>query len=414
MTKDAVDKFSDQLVKDAAKANRYLTCLNNLRNHDDLKGLFKYNLMKECPEYAYSPPWDETIQKDQEVRDIDLISLKTYFSEKKQINLSKDHVLEVILTASRDYRYHAIKDYLNALKWDNTKRLDTWLIDNIGAEDNVYVRAISQKILIASVARIFEPGIKFDQLVVLEGGQGIGKSMLIKYLAGEKFYSNISFHYKDQQIIECMRGKWFLEFDEMVDIGKQDIERVKSLLSRGTDRIRMAYGRLAEDYPRSCVMIGTLNPKGNNTYLQDETGNRRFWPVTCSGRLNIDNFLNVRDQLFAEAVKLYKDGEALWFDETKSEHADILGIAKQLQEDRVEVDPWVKPIEKYLLDTTENRIVPYNILKTCLNLGDEKITKFNAGRVGGILRKLGYKPTRSLKEGRYFTKEEVDTIDFSE
>lgn len=414
MTKDAVDKFSDQLVKDAAKANRYLTCLNNLRNHDDLKGLFKYNLMKECPEYAYSPPWDETIQKDQEVRDIDLISLKTYFSEKKQINLSKDHVLEVILTASRDYRYHAIKDYLNALKWDNTKRLDTWLIDHIGAEDDVYVRAISQKILIASVARIFEPGIKFDQLVVLEGGQGIGKSMLLKYLAGDKFYSNISFHYKDQQIVECMRGKWFLEFDEMVDIGKQDIERVKSLLSRGTDRIRMAYGRLAEDYPRSCVMIGTLNPKGNNTYLQDETGNRRFWPISCTGRLDIDKFLDSRDQLFAEAVHLYKSGDALWFDDRKEEDAKILGIAKELQEERVEIDPWVKPIEKYLSDTSENKIVPYNILKTCLNLGDEKITKFNAGRVGGILRKLGYKPTRSLKEGRYFTKEEVDTIEFSD
>jgi predicted P-loop ATPase len=200
----------------------------------------------------------------------------------------------------------------------------------------------------------------------------------------------------------------------MVDIGKQDIERVKSLLSRGTDRIRMAYGRLAEDYPRSCVMVGTLNPKGNNTYLQDETGNRRFWPISCTGRLDIDKFLAARDQLFAEAVHLYKNGDALWFDDRKEEDAKILGIAQELQEERVEVDPWVKAIEKYLLGSTEAKIFTYDIMKNCLGFNDDKISKFNASRVGGILRKLGYKPTRTFNEGRYFVEEEVDTIEFSD
>jgi putative DNA primase/helicase len=302
-----------------------------------------------------------------------------------------------MVLSAQGKKYHEIKDYLNKLVWDGVPRVETWLIDVFGVDDNIYTRAVSKKVLVGAVGRVFDKGVKFDHLMILEGEQGTGKSLLLKHLAGEKFYTNVSFHNTDKEIIEAMRGKWILEFDEMADIRKADVERVKSLLSRSTDRTRLAYGRLAEDYPRQSIMVGTINPRGTNTYLQDDTGNRRFWPIECKGKLKLEKFLGMRDQLFAEAKTLYQSGEPLWLDKD-----DVMIKAINVQDSRYEEDPWFETIRDYLSRNRLDFITATDILNKCLHLENHQINKFNAARVGTILRKFGWRYTRSHIHGRCF------------
>lgn len=219
---------------------------------------------------------------------------------------------------------HPVRSYLTQIKWDGVCRLDTWLTDYCGAvartaEDRQYLRGVGRAWMIAAVARIFEPGCKADNALILEGLQGIGKSTVAAVLAGEGWFGDALPHMgtKDAQSYVC--GLWIVEMAELANMAKAEVEVVKAFLSRREDRFRPAYGRYEKLVPRQCVFIGTTN---SDDYLRDTTGNRRFWPVRC-GVINLDALREDRDQLWAEAVHAYRNEEGWWIDRQTAALAEV-------------------------------------------------------------------------------------------
>ena len=214
-------------------------------------------------------------------------------------------------TARRN-SFHPIKDYLAALSWDGEHRLDDWLNLYLGATDNPFSRAAGRLWMIAAVRRVRQPGVKFDEMLILEGPQGSEKSTALEVLAGgpEFFTDDLPFREDSKVFIERCTGKWIIEFSELSGINKRDVEGIKATLSRTHDRARLAYKELTTDKPRSCIFAGTTN---TDEYLRDMTGNRRFWPV-LTGVIDLDALRRDRDQLWAEAAHAEEAKEPIRLD----------------------------------------------------------------------------------------------------
>lgn len=283
--------------------------------------------------------------------DSDTASLKVYLSQIYNIYApakTKDALLSVAAKRS----YHPIKEYLDNLpEWDNIKRVDTLLIDYLGAEDNSYTRAVTRKTLIAAVSRIYEPGIKFDTVLILNGPQGIGKSTLFEKLSGSWFSDSLTItDMKDKSGAEKLQGYWILELGELAGMKKMDVETIKSFISRTDDKYRASYGVAVENHPRQCIIVGSTNAEDG--FLRDITGNRRFWPVKVSGdcpKKAWDLTKEDVDQIWAEALYLYNQGENLYLEGEEKE------LATKEQTDAMEADEREGLIRKYL-DT----LVPEN------------------------------------------------------
>ncbi len=216
---------------------------------------------------------------------------------------------DALALSFENHSFHPIKDYLEGLSWDGQERINSLFIDYLGAEDSSYVRTVTRKILVAAVARVFIPGIKFDNMPVLAGTQGIGKSTIIKKL-GQQWYSDSLTTVSGKEAYEQLQGVWILEMGEMMATKKADIEATKHFLSKTEDIYRVAYGRRTSRFPRQCVFIGTTNDR---EFLRDKTGNRRFWPIDVGVKTHsksVFDDLNQYeiDQVWAEAVELWKAG----------------------------------------------------------------------------------------------------------
>jgi len=239
-----------------------------------------------------------------------------------------------IVTDSIAYKrkFHPVRDYLDSLKWDGIPRLEEWLIKYGQAADSPYTRAVSAIVLIAAVRRIRQPGCKFDELMVLESEQGMFKSSALRALCPreEWFSDDLPLYADAKEIIERTTGKWIIEASELSGMSARNIDHLKSMLSREKDESRLAYGRTRESYPRQFIIIGTTN---SHKYLQDETGNRRFWPIRLQ-QFNIPGLKAERDQLWAEAASREAQGESIRLD------PGLYGQATVQQERRRIEDPW--------------------------------------------------------------------------
>lgn len=236
-----------------------------------------------------------------------------------------------------------VREYLQGLVWDGTERLDRLFIDYLGAEDSSYTRAVTRKMFVAAVARCFRPGCKFDQICILSGRQGIGKSLLLSRMGREWFNDSItSFDGKDAR--ENLRGVWIVELGEMTAFSRSESEAAKQFLSQTEDRYRAAYGRRTVQYPRRCVFFGTSN---SSDFLRDATGNRRYWPIDCSferrTRVVHDDLTPAEvDQLWAEAVARFNAGEELILRD------ELQKAALAEQQAHTERDPWDGDILEFL------------------------------------------------------------------
>ncbi|MEG0900469.1 MAG: virulence-associated E family protein, partial [Oscillospiraceae bacterium] len=297
---------------DIDKSGKVKDTLDNiatiLRCDEKLQSIV-FNQLKCMIDVVGKLPWP---QPKPGWNDTDLANAKIYFERNYGIwspAKFKDALLGVI---SAERLYNPIKDYLNSLVWDGTPRLDTVLIDYIGADDIPYVRAVTRKTLCAAVARIYKPGTKFDSVLVLNGPQGIGKSTLFAMI-GKQWYSDSLFitDMKDKSAAEKLQGYWIMELGELAGIKKVDVETVKSFVTRVDDKYRQSYGVTVESHPRTCIIVGSSN--SDTGFLRDITGNRRFWPVMVTGKGKYHPWeLTEVDQIWAEAVTRYNEGEELF------------------------------------------------------------------------------------------------------
>lgn len=286
---------------------------------------------------------------------------------------------------------HPLRDWLDGLTWDGVKRLDSWLEDYCGAAAGAYSAAVGRKWLTAAVARVYEPGVKFDTMLVLEGPQGIGKSSILAALGGEWFSDDFpDLHGK--AAAERTVGSWIIELSELDALGRSEVSAVKAFISRRTDRYRPAYGTRVEEYPRTCVFAGSVNPNGSG-YLRDSTGNRRFWPVSCTD-VNVKGLVEVRDQLFAEAVACWQAGEHLWLEEE-----EVVKAAKLIQEERQQVDPWQNQVAEFLEATTAKE-VSLDMIYDELRLDAQHRNQNTANRIAAVLQRQGWVRFRSSASGR--------------
>lgn len=316
-----------------------------------------------------------------------LIRLRLLIDERFGFLADKGLFQDVVVAVALDNRRNPVAEYLanSQAKWDGKPRLDRWLIDHFGAEDTPFNRSVGAIVLIAAVRRVRRPGCKFDEMLVLESPQGQNKSTALRVLAVEDrwFADELPLGAKTKELMEVLEGAWIVEAGELQGMRAGEVEAIKSFLSRGEDKSRLAYGRMTTRRPRRFVIIGTTN---SAKYLRDSTGNRRFWPVRV-GVIDVDNLRSERDQLWAEAAQREAAGESIRLD------PQLWGDAAKVQKEREESHPF----EDFLgpiLEGHTGAIVAED-LWTALGKphAGQRSQRDNDG-LGATMRRLGWEPTR--------------------
>lgn len=289
-----------------------------LENDPYFKGKIWYNQFSNFVCVNDGLPWDAEAKK---WGNNDDANLRVYMENNYGIT-GKDKIKDSMVAVVTRHRRHPIREYLNRLEWDGIPRLDKLIIDYIGAEDNALTRAMTRKHFTAAVARIYEPGCKYDYCLIITGKEGIGKSTLFSVMGGE-WFSDSLVTMEGTKGMEQLRNSWIVELPELGSIKRSDVEQVKAFITRQDDCYRPAYGSVMESHPRQCIFSGTTN---ETYFLKGDTGNRRFWVIAVSPELrkhgNTREALEAdRDQLWAEAVVRYREGEKLYLSQEMEEEA---------------------------------------------------------------------------------------------
>lgn len=281
-----------------------------LENDPLLKGKLAFDEFANRGLVLGSLPWDSRSERRQWT-DIDDAGLRHYIERVYAIT-GKERIFDATALCAHKHTINDVKDYLMALQWDSIKRLDTLLIDYLGAKDTPYTRAVIRKSLTAAVARVMTPGCKYDYMPIFTGPQGLGKSTFLRLL-GRRWYSDSLQTFEGKEASEMLQGVWINELGELNGLSRSETNAVKQFLSRAEDIFRVPYGRRTSNYPRRCVFFGTTN---DSEFLKDRTGNRRFWPVNVGVQPVTKNvFIRLEDevdQIWAEAYCYWQLGEQLY------------------------------------------------------------------------------------------------------
>ena len=282
-----------------------------LRNDPRLRGAFAINQFSMRPVVRRDLPWRRA--KDGDLwEDADDANLLLYMEQTWRL-VGENKIRNAWTVVANENAYHPVREYLDGLCWDGTERLDTLLVRYMGAEDTPYTRAVTRKWMTAAVKRMYQPGCKFDAMLVLVGAQGIGKSRLAAILSRGWFTDSLTCM-DGKEAYEAIRGSWIIEVAELAAARRSEQEAQKKFISSQVDTYRPAYGRNVVSLPRQCVFYGSTN---DMEPLKDDTGARRYWPVLCAG-VNHGQHIGLEeevDQLWAEAVVRYRAGETLWLDD---------------------------------------------------------------------------------------------------
>jgi predicted P-loop ATPase len=336
------------------------------------------------------PPWhayERGRWRRREVTDADSSRIAAWLETSRfQITVSptSEPLHGAIGVVSEDRRFDPVREYLDTLKWDGSPRLDNMLRNYFGASGadqshSEYIAAAGSRTLISAVARVFEPGCKADHVLTLVGDQGVGKSSALKTMAGGDHFADSLPDLKSKDAADYLRGPWIVELSELDSFNRAELSTIKAFISRTEDRFRAPYGRRTETHPRRCIFIGTTNEE---VFLNDATGNRRFWPVTVTS-VDLDALRRDRDQLWAEAVHRYRAGEPWHFD------TDALTTAAAAAQQHRQVDDvWQPEIENFV--ASRLRVTVQDVLTQCLELNLERCGQIEKNRVARVLRQLGW------------------------
>lgn len=345
---EAPEDWREQM--DVDKFNKYENSAHNitliLRNDERLVGRMRYDLFSG-KKFTVEPfPWHVDSQTyPRTMRDVDFSGLRNYIERVYGITSPQKIDDAVALELNRN-SFHPVRDYFESLEWDGTARIDTLLIDCFNAADNAYTREVSRKWLVAAVARVMTPGCKYDTVISLVGEEGTRKSSFFRKL-GREWFSDSFTTVSGKEAIEQVRGKLIIEIAEMSAFDKAESVQIKHFITREIDSYRPAYGRETEEFPRQGVFVATSN---NRTFLRDQDGNRRFWPIDVRLKPktagNLDpmgrEFAALIPQIWAEAVAMWRLGEPLIL----SNEAEL--IADDERAGHVELDARRGMIEQYL------------------------------------------------------------------
>lgn len=343
----ASEEFSDedwQKALELDKAGKVKNTLQNLTGilmNDPLLKPLVFNQLLDGMEIKGDVPWRHPSKFWRDADDAQLIS----YVDSHYGTFSARNYDIAVAKVTDDRSYHPIREFIENLpEWDKVPRVDTLLIDYLGADDNEYVRAVTRKTLCAAIKRVLYPGCKFDSMLVLNGPQGVGKSTLIAKLAGEWFSDSLNLgDTKDKTAAEKLQGYWILEIGELAGLKKAEVETLRSFLSRQNDIYRAAFGKRATPHLRQCVFFGTTNAESG--YLRDTTGNRRFWPVKTPGtgiKHSWDLTPELICQIWAETLVYVKQGEKLYLS------AELEALSKAEQREAMESDEREGLVRLYL------------------------------------------------------------------
>jgi putative DNA primase/helicase len=298
---------------------------------------------------------------------------------------------EAAAKAGFENSYHPVRAYLKSLEPSDEVLINGWLGQFLGVkaaddEQERYVAAVGRKWLISAVARIFEPGCKADCCLLIEGKTGVGKSTTLSTL-GSPWFADSLMVLGNHDFYQTIQGKWIIEIADLAGYNKAEIEMVKSVFSSSCDTYRKSYGRNAEDHPRQCVFACTTEADN----WSKEASARRFWPV-AAGTVDMMGLKNAKHQLWAEAVRAYKDGEAWYLDEP-----ELVKASQSEQLDRWERHPWLKAIGEYVAQLGDT--CSEDILRSAITKPLERQTRADQMAVGGCLRFLGWSKRKTTVGG---------------
>lgn len=417
---DFDEEDSDAWKKKLEYEDKSLQLKNTLRNltlileNDPNLRDIVFNQHLDGMEIKGDVPWKHPSKFWRDADDAQLIS----YVDENYGTFSQRNFDIAVAKVTDDRSYHPIREFLQALpEWDKVERVDTLLIDYLGAADNKYVRAVTRKTLCAAACRVLNPGCKFDTMLVLNGSQGIGKSTLIAKLGGEWFSDSLSLNdTKDKTAAEKLQGYWILEIGELAGLRKAEVETLRSFLSRQNDIYRASFGKRTTPHPRQCVFFGTTNAESG--YLRDTTGNRRFWPVKTPGGGSKHSWDVTQEdvlQIWAEVMHYVKAGEKLYLD------PEVEALAKAEQREAMESDEREGLVREYLeallpdnwddMDTFERRnfldgtgkadigkkgtvkrtqVCNMEIWCECFGKERSNLKRADSNELSGILVKLGW------------------------
>lgn len=316
--------------------------------------------------------------------DIDDMRVMKWLAQQYNLRVKASHVIEAVSVVAHDHAFHPVREYLEKLEWDRVPRIETWLTDVLGVNASEYSAKVGKRWLISAVARVMRPGCKADSVMILEGGQGAGKSTAMGVLGGE-WFMDTPFALGDKDSFQAIRGKWIVELGELDSFNKAESTKAKQFFSASTDTYRESYGRRTNDVPRQCVFVGTTNQE---EYLKDATGNRRYWPVFCN-KVDLEQLREIRDQLWAEALFCFEAGDIWWV--TKDES----WMFAEAQDERFVVDEWEGPILAWMEESQIGETATGNeILTQALKLDFGHWGKPEQMRVGAIMHRLGWRKRR--------------------
>jgi predicted P-loop ATPase len=344
-------------------------------------------LIRPVPVYLQPAPAAPELFEMRPIRDEDVASIQEWLQLAGLPTVGKDTTHQAVDLVARERSFHPVGKYLNGLVWDGKPRLALWLHKYLGSENTEYTSNIGIMFIISLVARIYEPGCKVDYMVILEGPQGTQKSTVCAILGGIWFSDNMPENVASKDASQHIRGKWLIELGELHALSRSETTALKAFITRRIEIYRPSYGRKEVHEPRQVVFIGTTNRR---VYLRDETGGRRFWPVKV-GSIDIELLKANRDQLFAEAVIRYREGDAWWPSaEFESKH-----ITPE-QDARFEEDAWEQEVERFL-ETLQPEGIPlkerttiFDVARKALFIETARIGTIEQRRIAAILERLGW------------------------
>lgn len=312
-----------------------------LENDPAIQGI-RFNELSSGIEVSRALPWR---RPDKYWRDADEAQLYGWVADNYGVQFPENKFIKALTIVTDKRRFNPLREYIQQLpEWDGVQRVDTLLVDYLGAANTAYTHAVTRKTLVGAIQRVLEPGCKFDTVLVLDGKPGIGKSTLLRKLGGQYFSDSLSLaDTRDKSAAEKLQGVWIMEIGEMQGTRKADIDVMKGFLSRQVDEYRAAYGRVVERHPRTAIICGTTN--STTGFLRDTTGNRRFWPVTVNGggALSVWEMTEeTRAQIWAEAMIFVAEGETSFLDAAMEQEA------AKMQRDAIEYDDREGEVIEYL------------------------------------------------------------------